>query len=188
MKQDVSQIQKMTIETAIDMFDAGILSKENLKKISYRIYYKALRNKEIERLYKCENCFSETRIEGHHPDYKKPLNVVWLCDDCHAKVHFLSNYISRIFGFDFWSKTHSEINEENKLKLYDKLNIKQKYIQLIKEKQEYDLKMQLFKEKTNELLNKIISFINTEMKTYSTGHLRSAILELYYIGLNLKEE
>jgi hypothetical protein len=26
-------------------------------------------------------------VEMHHPDYSKPLLVVWMCRDCHLKHH-----------------------------------------------------------------------------------------------------
>jgi hypothetical protein len=32
----------------------------------------------------CEGCGLPLRLEKHHPDYSKPLIVVWLCKPCHA--------------------------------------------------------------------------------------------------------
>jgi hypothetical protein len=34
----------------------------------------------------CSICGAE-RAEAHHPDYSKPLDVVWLCKPHHAEVH-----------------------------------------------------------------------------------------------------
>lgn len=39
---------------------------------------------------KCQQCGEGGKIQGHHFDYSKPLEVVWLCIDCHKKVHHLN--------------------------------------------------------------------------------------------------
>lgn len=34
----------------------------------------------------CLSCGAE-KVEAHHHDYSKPLDVVWLCRQCHADAH-----------------------------------------------------------------------------------------------------
>jgi hypothetical protein len=37
---------------------------------------------------KCSLCGTDKGIiEGHHPDYSKPLDVIWVCKSCHIMVH-----------------------------------------------------------------------------------------------------
>lgn len=47
----------------------------------------ALRRGEIARPGECERCKTPGPVEGHHPDYAKPLEVEWLCTLCHGKEH-----------------------------------------------------------------------------------------------------
>ncbi len=36
---------------------------------------------------RCEVCELKKAVQGHHPDYSKPLEVIWLCSLCHADEH-----------------------------------------------------------------------------------------------------
>lgn len=37
---------------------------------------------------KKEPCYcGETKVEAHHPDYNKPLFVIWLCNKHHKHIH-----------------------------------------------------------------------------------------------------
>ena len=47
----------------------------------------AIRRGEIKR-GRCVVCGS-FRVDGHHPDYDKPLDVVWLCRKHHQRLHAL---------------------------------------------------------------------------------------------------
>jgi len=35
----------------------------------------------------CAHCGCTKRIHGHHTDYSKPLQVIWLCKPCHIQEH-----------------------------------------------------------------------------------------------------
>lgn len=37
----------------------------------------------------CAFCGSTERLEAHHHDYSKPLDVTWLCSACHSRFHAL---------------------------------------------------------------------------------------------------
>lgn len=35
----------------------------------------------------CQNCGTTQNVHAHHHDYSKPLDVEWLCKDCHWLEH-----------------------------------------------------------------------------------------------------
>jgi hypothetical protein len=52
------------------------------------IFGAAIRNKKIKRGTECQDCGATgIRIHGHHEDYSKPLEVVWVCNACHGVRH-----------------------------------------------------------------------------------------------------
>ena len=56
------------------------------KVLAYRLVEEALRNRELVRPDICEDCkTSGVKIQGHHEDYSKPLDINWVCVKCHRK-------------------------------------------------------------------------------------------------------
>ena len=47
----------------------------------------ALRRGDLRHALFCEACGSNEKLEAHHDDYTKPLQVTWLCSKCHQAWH-----------------------------------------------------------------------------------------------------
>ena len=57
------------------------------KHAAHRAVQHALKVGTLKRPEQCEKCGDETYTIAHHPDYSKPLKVIWLCDACHIRLH-----------------------------------------------------------------------------------------------------
>lgn len=47
---------------------------------------------------KCWWCGSGDHIHAHHEDYSKPLEIMWLCRNCHGRRHRGINEVARLAG------------------------------------------------------------------------------------------
>ena len=57
------------------------------RSVQDKVYY-AVKTGKLIKPERCEYCNRKAqRIEGHHEDYSKPLDVIWLCRSCHGKIH-----------------------------------------------------------------------------------------------------
>lgn len=53
-----------------------------------RILQRAVRAGRVPKPKDCDRCRTETdQLHGHHEDYCKPLDVMWLCPSCHNIIH-----------------------------------------------------------------------------------------------------
>ena len=102
-KKDVHEHRKKNIER-IRAYDRqrGKLPRRIKKCVEYNRKYNkdyperyaakillnnAIRSGRIKRPERCSVCNKKTRICGHHEDYYKPLDVVWVCQVCHKRIH-----------------------------------------------------------------------------------------------------
>lgn len=58
-----------------------------LKDKAHRVLNYHIRAGNIERPNMCSKCGKECVPDGHHENYSKPLEVVWLCRQCHIEHH-----------------------------------------------------------------------------------------------------
>ena len=70
----------------------GIREKAQAKRrrehhAAHMTVYRAVGKNELKRSIYCESCGLPAKTEGHHSDYNKPLEVDWLCQTCHIKIH-----------------------------------------------------------------------------------------------------
>lgn len=68
----------------------GQKAYEQREPIRYKAQYtfgNAVRDGKIRRECICEECLGFDKVEGHHDDYRFPLEVRWLCEECHKDWH-----------------------------------------------------------------------------------------------------
>ena len=72
------------LETRVKMCE-----KNPTQKNAHMVIDAAINAGVVERPDHCYGCGcanSEHRIEAHHHDYSKPLEVIWLCTPCHRRM------------------------------------------------------------------------------------------------------
>jgi len=64
------------------------LSEEQKKKSNARAYANVYKRRGllVPQFCKCGNR-NKLNLQMHHTDYDKPLDVTWLCQECHTKEH-----------------------------------------------------------------------------------------------------
>jgi len=71
-------------------------------------YNRARRKGIIKPPEKCEQCHKVGLLHGHHRDYTKQLDVIWLCPSCHGKARkeasryrpTMTAYFRKLTGLD----------------------------------------------------------------------------------------
>ncbi len=56
------------------------------KTLAQNLVNRALKSGTLTRPSNCERCTNPAE-EAHHPDYSRPLDVIWLCVPCHGLEH-----------------------------------------------------------------------------------------------------
>jgi len=72
-----------------NVFDAVArsIAKYPERQKARKIVYFAIKAGKLLKPEICSICKSEKELFGHHTDYSKPLEVEWVCRDCHFSLH-----------------------------------------------------------------------------------------------------
>jgi len=62
-------------------------SENPLRELAHDFVKIAIRRGYLIRPDNCSQCGLKCTPDGHHADYHRPLDVVWLCRSCHKKLH-----------------------------------------------------------------------------------------------------
>lgn len=62
------------------------LRPDQRRKMNARCYANVYQRRGKIKPEPCQQCGSKL-AQKHHPNYSKPLEVVWLCRDCHLTLH-----------------------------------------------------------------------------------------------------
>lgn len=59
---------------------------------------RAIKSGQLVRPNACEQCGASKKLDAHHDDYGKPLQVRWLCASCHRRWHAKNTAIEGVDG------------------------------------------------------------------------------------------
>ena len=63
------------------------LTRGGTRRPAHDIVAAAIKAGTLIRPKKCEHCLKLRRVQAHHDNYDKPLDVRWLCQRCHSRLH-----------------------------------------------------------------------------------------------------
>ena len=89
-KEKIAKHKKLYRATAKERTaEYGKMYKEKHKKETQArsLFASRVRSGKIIRPDKCSKCGKTRKVEGHHEDYDKPFEVIWLCKSCHWILH-----------------------------------------------------------------------------------------------------
>lgn len=71
----------------VSAYSKGWVSEHPDRALAHQILGNAVARGKFKKQSVCEFCGATTNIDGHHQDYSRPLEVIWLCRSCHQKLH-----------------------------------------------------------------------------------------------------
>lgn len=84
-KAESERLKDPKIRTERNALKAKWQEKNHIKRAAHIITGNAIRDGKLIK-ERCEKC-GEAKVDGHHDDYEKPLEVRWLCKKHHAEHH-----------------------------------------------------------------------------------------------------
>jgi hypothetical protein len=82
-KYEQSEKGKLAKKRAMDSYK----ERYPMKRASHIMVGSALLTGKIVKPNCCSECNSSKKIEAHHDDYTKPMELRWLCEKCHKEWH-----------------------------------------------------------------------------------------------------
>ena len=90
---------------------------------AHSAFHYAVKTGRIARPAACSRCKTVGRVEGHHPDYAEPLQVIWLCRNCHAATR--KNKGASAMKRTTLFLTEEQVERLNEMAAYKGLNLAQ---------------------------------------------------------------
>ena len=65
------------------------------KKNAHTVVRRAIKSGKITKPDRCQICGKVGEVQAHHEDYNKPLEVIFVCSNCHGMIHRYKNAFIR---------------------------------------------------------------------------------------------